>query len=99
MQGVRQAVSFIVRGTKEGMEPDDLLCSRNARSRTPLGDRATTRRTRAGSAAVAVVARRDLAVIELCRIKVPDMSWRTMAHRQVEHLVEVAVVERAVPTN
>src|SRR5437867_7144457 len=24
------------RGTEEGMEPDDLLCSRNARSRTPL---------------------------------------------------------------
>ena len=25
---------------KEGMEPDDLLCSRNARSRTPLVGRA-----------------------------------------------------------
>jgi len=27
-------------GTAEGMEPDDLLCSRNARSRTPLVGRA-----------------------------------------------------------
>jgi hypothetical protein len=28
------------RGTEEEMEPDDLLCSRNARSRTPLVGRA-----------------------------------------------------------
>ena len=28
------------RGTGEGMEADDLLCSRNARSRTPLVGRA-----------------------------------------------------------
>ena len=27
-------------GTEEGMEPDDLLCSRNARSKTPLVGRA-----------------------------------------------------------
>jgi len=27
-------------GTEEGMEPDDLLCSRNARSGTPLVGRA-----------------------------------------------------------
>ena len=27
-------------GAEEGMEPDDLLCSRNARSRTPLVGRA-----------------------------------------------------------
>jgi hypothetical protein len=26
--------------TEDGMEPDDLLCSRNARSRTPLIERA-----------------------------------------------------------
>src|SRR6185503_6659319 len=34
-----QGVAWVVpgaHGTEEGMEPDDLLCSRNARSRTPL---------------------------------------------------------------
>jgi len=38
----RRAVWSIprARGTEEGMEPDDLLCSRNARSRTPLVGRA-----------------------------------------------------------
>ena len=30
-------------GTEEGMEADDLLCSRNARSRTPLVGRAQSR--------------------------------------------------------
>jgi hypothetical protein len=33
-------VAFLARRTEEGMEPDDLLCSRNARSRTPLVGRA-----------------------------------------------------------
>ena len=46
-----------------------------------------------------MVARRDLAVIELIRIKVADMGGCTMAHRQIEHLVEVAVVEGAIPTH
>ena len=32
--------SFLARRTEEGMEADDLLCSRNARSRTPLVGRA-----------------------------------------------------------
>ena len=46
-----------------------------------------------------MVTRRDLAVIELSRIEVADMGRRTMVHRQIEHLVEVTVVERAVPTH
>jgi hypothetical protein len=32
--------ALLARRTEEGMEPDDLLCSRNARSRTPLVGRA-----------------------------------------------------------
>ena len=32
--------ALLARRTGEGMEPDDLLCSRNARSRTPLVGRA-----------------------------------------------------------
>ena len=32
--------AFLARRMEEGMEPDDLLCSRNARSRTPLVGRA-----------------------------------------------------------
>jgi hypothetical protein len=31
---------FLARRTEEEMEADDLLCSRNARSRTPLVERA-----------------------------------------------------------
>ncbi len=46
-----------------------------------------------------MVARCDLALIELRRIKVADMSGRAMIHRQIEHLVEVAVVEGAVPAH
>jgi hypothetical protein len=32
--------AFFARGTEEGMEPDDLLCSRNARPRKALVGRA-----------------------------------------------------------
>ncbi len=46
-----------------------------------------------------MVARGDLAPIELRRIKVADMSGRAMVHRQIEHLVEVAVVQRAIPAH
>ena len=63
------------------------------------GDRPAAGRSGSSGAAVAMVARRDLALIELNRIKVSDMGWRTMVHRQIEHLVEVAVVEGAVPTH
>src|SRR2546422_9394418 len=38
-QGSRRTI-LLARRTEEGMEPDDLLCSRNARSRTPLVGRA-----------------------------------------------------------
>src|SRR5204863_3261987 len=38
-QGSRRTI-LLARGTEEGMEPDDLLCSRNARLRTPLVGRA-----------------------------------------------------------
>ena len=46
-----------------------------------------------------MVARRDLSLIELNRIEVPDMGGRAMVHRQIEHLVEVAVVESPVPAH
>src|SRR5437870_5929611 len=46
-----------------------------------------------------MVARRDLALIEWSRIKVADMSGRTIIYRQIEHLVEVAVVEGAIPAH
>src|SRR5256885_445336 len=64
-----------------------------------LGDRPTAGRSGACGTAVAVVARRDPAVMELPQIKVANMGRRTMAHRQIEHLVEVAVVEGAIPTH
>ena len=46
-----------------------------------------------------MVARRDLALIELNWIKVADISGGTMVDRQIEHLVEVAVVEGAIPAH
>ncbi len=46
-----------------------------------------------------MVACRDLPPIELNRIEVADMGGRTIVHRQAEHLVEVTVVEGAVPTH
>jgi hypothetical protein len=46
-----------------------------------------------------MVARRDPSMMELHRIKLTDMARRTMAHRQIEHLVEVAVVEGPIPTH
>ena len=62
-------------------------------------ERSTTRRTGSGGAAVTMVARCDLALIELHQIKVADMSGGAMIHRQIEHLVEVAVVEGTIPTH
>ena len=44
-----------------------------------------------------MVARCDLALIELNRIEVADMGGRAMVHWQIEHLVEIAVVQGAVP--
>src|SRR5688572_62249 len=46
-----------------------------------------------------MIARGDLAPIELRRIKVADMGGGAMIHRQIEHLVEVAVVESAIPAH
>src|SRR5206468_11144840 len=63
------------------------------------GDGSTARRTGPCGTAIAMVARRDLALIELNRIKVADMGGHTMVHRQIEHLVEVAVVEGTIPTH
>ena len=40
MQMRADVVAFLARRVEEGMGPDDLLCSRNARSRTPLVERA-----------------------------------------------------------
>lgn len=44
-----------------------------------------------------MVTRRDLTLIETNSIEVADMSGRTMIHRQIEHLVEVAIVNGAIP--
>ena len=38
-----QPARFLARGTEEGMEPDDLLCSRNARLPKALVERAQSR--------------------------------------------------------
>src|SRR4051812_4458324 len=61
-------------------------------------ERATAAGTGACRAAEAVRARRDRAVGELVAGRDrPDRRARTPGERQLEHLVEVAVVERAVP--
>lgn len=46
-----------------------------------------------------MVARRDLALIELNRIEVPNMCGCTIPHRQIEHLIEITVIEGAIPTD
>ena len=44
-----------------------------------------------------MVARHDPAMMELGRVEVADMRRRSMVDREFQHLVEVAVVEPAVP--
>ena len=46
-----------------------------------------------------MVARGDPASVELRWIEVANMSRYPMTHRQIEHLVEVAVVEGAIPAH
>ena len=53
----------------------------------------------AGGATIAMVACDDYPLLQLGRIEIADVTWRARAHGQVEHLVEIAVVQRAVPAN
>ena len=46
-----------------------------------------------------MVACHDLAMMELRRVEVSDMRRCFMVDREFEHLVEVAVVESAVPSD
>ena len=46
-----------------------------------------------------MVARDDLAVMELSGIEVADVRRRSVINRKFEHLVEVTVVEFAVPSD
>ena len=62
-------------------------------------DGPTARRASSGGTAVAMVAYRDLSLIQLHRVEVADMGWRAMVHRQIQHLVEVAVIESAIPAD
>ena len=64
-----------------------------------LGDRSSARRAGSGGAAIAMVTGGDLAVIELSRVKVTNMSGSPVRYRQIEHLVEVTVVEDAIPAH
>jgi len=41
----------------------------------------------------------DLAMLELSRVEVSDMGRHAMVNRKVEHLVEVAIVQSAIPAN
>src|SRR5262245_33827074 len=63
------------------------------------GGRAAARRAGAGGAAVAVVAGDDAAAFEARRVEVAHVRRRAVVERQVEHLVEVAVVQAAVPAD
>ena len=63
------------------------------------GDSSAAGGARAGGATIAMVACDDYPLLQLCRIEITDVTWRASAHGEVEHLVEIAVVQRAVPAN
>jgi hypothetical protein len=46
-----------------------------------------------------MIAGNDLTMLELSRIEVSDVAWGAMVDRKVEHLVEVAIVQSAIPAN
>src|SRR2546426_10546532 len=60
-----------------------------------LGDHAAAGGAGAGGAAVAVQPRDDLATGQQGEIELVDGLRQRAIHRQVQHLVEVAVVERS----
>jgi len=46
-----------------------------------------------------MVVRDNLTLRELNRVEVADISGRALAHRQIQHLVEVAIVESSIPAD
>ena len=70
--------------------------SASAKEITPLGERAAAGAAGAGGAAEAVARRDDRARRELVRIEIADVRRSAVrrARIELEHLVEVAVVER-----
>jgi hypothetical protein len=62
-------------------------------------DRPSARRAGSGGAAIAMVTGCDLTVIELLGVKVANVSGSAVRYRKIEHLVEVAVVEDAIPAH
>jgi hypothetical protein len=64
--------------------------------------RPATRASRAGRTAITVVARDDDAVLQTDESgwsHIADMANRLIGHRQIEHLIEVAIVDAAVPAD
>ena len=56
------------------------------------GDGAPTGRTGSRCAAITMVACHDAALIQLPSTEIPDVGGRFLADRQVEHLVEITIV-------
>src|SRR6266851_4174057 len=50
-------------------------------------------------ASVTVLADRDAPAIQQRGIEIADVGGCAKAHRQVEHLVEIAIVERPIPAD
>src|SRR5262245_35007214 len=67
--------------------------------RRSSGHRAAAARARARGAAEAVPAGLDRARLERREVEVADVTGHAGLDRKVEHLVEIAVVERPVPAD
>ena len=46
-----------------------------------------------------MIAGDDLPVMETCRIKVPNVRGGIRLHRKFKHLIEIAVIQCAVPAD
>src|SRR5678815_3945312 len=62
-------------------------------------DGSSTRGARAGGAAVTMIAGDDGPPLQVGQIEIADVTWRARANGKIEHLIEIAVIERAVPAN
>ena len=70
-----------------------------AKDRSAPNRCATATGPASGSASIAVLAYRDMPVIQELRIEIANVRWRAESERQAEHLVEVAIVEGPLPTD
>src|SRR5215210_5538029 len=71
----------------------------NMKNHRLASHRPATGRTGSRRAAVAMVARHNATLMQLRGIEVSDVRGKAIGDRHVEHLIEVAIIQSAVPAH